>query len=622
MRKLLNAPFTLLIHIALATIVAGALVTHFFGIQGTVTLAEGAEPVSRFDRTSGPGDGSLPFALSLRRAEVVYYPGTTTPMDFRSHLRVGDADATVAMNAVAEVAGWRFYQSGTGDGASTLAVSHDPWGIGITYTGYALLLLGMAGFFVQRRTVWRSLLRKQVAAAALLLLCGVHAGAAEAGGLHAIQRPLARNFGMVYVYWNDRVCPMQTMAMDVTAKLYGSTSYRGLSAEQVLSGWLFYYDEWLRDYDATHPAPASEKARKADDERRALIRWIGTGSAFRIYPYHAATGRMEWLSLSERRPSQMPLEQWRFMLEAMPGIGNLLMQGRNVAANEAITALIDGQRRYAGAEVLPSEGRFRAELFYNRHIRLLPAAILALLFGAWGIYCGVSVRLRRRASVVLAAASAAAVLYFGGVLALRGWIGARLPLTNGCETMLFMAFAASAGALFSRSALIRGALLCVGAMAAFVAAMAGKTPQIASLMPVLASPLLSVHVMLVMTSYVLFMLMAVLAATGLAKGGEVSRRLACVNAVVLVPAVFLLAAGIFIGAVWANQSWGRYWGWDPKETCALVTMLIYAVPVHRASLAAFRRPRVLHWYLLIAIISVLFTYFGANYLLPGLHSYA
>ncbi|MDE6486719.1 MAG: cytochrome c biogenesis protein CcsA [Muribaculaceae bacterium] len=622
MRKLLNAPFTLLIHIALATIVAGALVTHFFGVQGSVTLVEGGGPVYRFDRTSGPGDGSLPFALSLQRAEVIYYPGTTTPMDFRSHLRIGDADATVAMNAVAEVDGWRFYQSGMGDDTSVLAVSHDPWGIGITYTGYALLLFGMAGFFVQRRTVWRSLLRKQAIAVVLLLFCCAHAGASEAGGLHVMQRPLAGNFGKVYVYWNDRVCPVQTMALDVTAKLYGSTSYRGLSAEQVLSGWLFYYDEWLRDYDATHPAPASEKAKKADDERRALIRWIGTGSAFRIYPYHAATGRMEWLSLSERRPSQMPLEQWRFMLEAMPRIGNHIMQGRNVAANEAITALIDGQRRYAGADVLPSESRFRAELFYNRYIRLLPAAILVLLFGALGICSGLSVRPRRHAGSVLVMASALAVLYFGGVLALRGWIGWRLPLTNGCETMLFMAFAASAGSLFSRSTLIRGALLCVGAMAAFVAAMAGKTPQIASLMPVLASPLLSVHVMIVMTSYVLFMLMAVLAAVGLAKGGEVSGRLAFINAMVLVPAVFLLAGGIFIGAVWANQSWGRYWGWDPKETCALVTMLIYSVPVHRASLVAFRRPCVLHRYLLLAIISVLFTYFGANYLLPGLHSYA
>lgn len=123
-----------------------------------------------------------------------------------------------------------------------------------------------------------------------------------------------------------------------------------------------------------------KKERRKDSENRALIRWIGSGEAFRIYPYHAATGRMEWLSLSGRRPSQMPVEQWRFMLRAMPDINDLLMQGRNNAANDAITRLIDGQRLYAGEGTLPPQGRFRAELFYNSYIRLLPAAILTLLF--------------------------------------------------------------------------------------------------------------------------------------------------------------------------------------------------------------------------------------------------
>ena len=163
--------------------------------------------------------------------------------------------------------------------------------------------------------------------------------------------------------------------------------------------------------------------------------------------------------------------------------------------------------------------------------------------------------------------------------------------------------------------------MLTAAMALFIAAMASATPRIAALQPVLSSRLLTVHVMLVMTSYVMFLLMAVLAAVGLSRR-DLCDRMALTNSVLLVPAEFLLTAGIFVGAVWANQSWGRYWGWDPKETCALVTMLIYAVPLHAASLRRLRRPRVLNLYLLLAIVSVLFTYFGANYLLPGLHSYA
>lgn len=111
-----------------------------------------------------------------------------------------------------------------------------------------------------------------------------------------------------------------------------------------------------------------------------------------------------------------------------------------------------------------------------------------------------------------------------------------------------------------RAPLMRGAILLVGAMAAMVAAMAGKSPQIGTLMPVLASPLLSVHVMLVMCSYVLFMLMAVLSGVALCKGGETLRRLARVNAVTLVPAVFLLTAGIYSSARYGPTSRGDVTG--------------------------------------------------------------
>ena len=90
----------------------------------------------------------------------------------------------------------------------------------------------------------------------------------------------------------------------------------------------------------------------------------------------------------------------------------------------------------------------------------------------------------------------------------------------------------------------------------------------------------------------------------------------------LLPALALLTAGIFVGAVWAGESWGRYWGWDPKETWALITLLVYAVPLHGESLRCFKRPMVYHTYMLLAFATVLMTYFGVNYYLTGLHSYA
>ncbi|MDE7160070.1 MAG: cytochrome c biogenesis protein CcsA [Muribaculaceae bacterium] len=637
---MIKQPFTIILHIALAVILAGAIVTHFFGIQGTLTLTEGSAATNRFDKTSGPGEGTLPFGVALDRVEVDYYPATSTPMNFRSVLLIAGKSVEVSMNHVGEVEGWRFYQSGMGATTTTLSVSHDPWGIAVTYTGYALLAIGMTGFFFQRNTPWRVLLRKArrqgvfafilcVAAAGWPL--DLHAATGDAG-LKVMQRPLAANMGKVLVYWNDRVCPMQTMARDVTAMLYSGESYAGYTPEQVLSGWLFYFDEWKRDYFASHPelelipeVPASKADRK-NLERLGLVEWLGTGEAFRIYPYRSASGNMEWLSLTGRRPSNMSLEQWQFMQTTMPAIKELLMKGRNVMADKCLTRLVEGQRHYASDAGLPSEARVTAERIYNVYMRPALAGIVSLVLGVIIIILSLSdnsggKKLRFAMSCLMYALT-------GYILASMGvlwWIGGHVPVSNGPETMMFMGLSSLAGACLSRSGIMRGGLLAVAGMALLVAAMGGRTPRIGAMAPVLASPLLSLHVMVVMVSYSLFLLMAILSVIGLStRSAGLKEHLCVLNRLLLTPAVCLLGLGIFTGAVWANQSWGRYWGWDPKEACALVMWLVYALPVHWGSrrLILFRRPKVLHTYLLLAVLTVIFTYFGANYFLGGLHSYA
>ena len=146
-------------------------------------------------------------------------------------------------------------------------------------------------------------------------------------------------------------------------------------------------------------------------------------------------------------------------------------------------------------------------------------------------------------------------------------------------------------------------------------------------MPVLQSPLLSIHVMVIMLAYTLLFLIMMNGLTGLLIG--LSNRsiekavfLQDISHLMLYPAVFLLVIGIFIGAVWANVSWGRYWGWDPKEVWALITFLIYALPLHSISLSWFRKPIFFHSYMVFAFISVVITYFGVNFFLGGMHSYA
>ena len=143
------------------------------------------------------------------------------------------------------------------------------------------------------------------------------------------------------------------------------------------------------------------------------------------------------------------------------------------------------------------------------------------------------------------------------------------------------------------------------------------------LMPVLRSPFFSIHISTIVTAYALLLAIMVVGVVALfsPRNQERMERLKTVSTAMLYPAVALLAAGIFIGAIWANVSWGNYWSWDPKEVWALVTLLIYAMPLFPNVFPSFRKPLFFHIYGIIAILSVVITYFGVNLILGGVHAY-
>ena len=143
------------------------------------------------------------------------------------------------------------------------------------------------------------------------------------------------------------------------------------------------------------------------------------------------------------------------------------------------------------------------------------------------------------------------------------------------------------------------------------------------LLPVLRSPFFSLHISTIVTSYALLFAILVVGIIALIKPKDKDRleRLKSLSTAMLYPAVALLAIGIFIGAVWANVSWGNYWSWDPKEVWALITLLIYAAPLHGKIWKAFQKPLFFHIYGILAFLSVLFTYFGVNLILGGIHAY-
>ncbi len=143
------------------------------------------------------------------------------------------------------------------------------------------------------------------------------------------------------------------------------------------------------------------------------------------------------------------------------------------------------------------------------------------------------------------------------------------------------------------------------------------------LLPVLRSPFFSLHISTIVTAYALLLGIVVVGIIALVKPKDLARmeRLKSLSTAMLYPAVALLAIGIFIGAIWANVSWGNYWSWDPKEVWALITLFIYAAPLHEKLWKTFQKPMFFHIYGILAFLSVLITYFGVNLLLGGVHSY-
>ena len=463
--------------------------------------------------------------------------------------------------------------------------------------------------------------------------------------------------GRVCVYWGDRIVPFQTMARDFCTKVYGSSSYPGLTAEQTVCGWIFYYDAWKREpfikvdgkkarellgaHGNTHVAlrnfysPRGYRladALEADiadrplhdtDTRVAMVAMVCTGSALKLFPIcpEKAGEATVWLSPADPIPASSSTDNYIFMTTWLDRMARAVARRWRDAADE-VTLLREFQHSVAPEASLPSEDAIRAELFYNRFGSPLWPAIMALTLA--GATC---LGIHRKLRVAVIGAGWLLFTWLTDLLALRWIIGRHIPVANGFETMLFMAWLATAisavAIWWRRQKNIAAASMATAAVSLFVATMGSGASTVSPLMPVLASPLLSVHVLLVMGAYTLFTIIAILAATALLRRNSDRVRAALRCVALLYPAVMLLAAGIFVGAIWANQSWGRYWGWDPKETWALITLLIYALPLHSVGrLSAFRRPRNLLMYLSIAFISVIITYFGVNYLLPGLHSYA
>ena len=677
--KLYKRPATMLLHLSFVIILVGAFVTHLFGLQGSIHLRVGETTDMIENRETGLIE-HLPFSVTLKDFQLKTYPGTQSPMDYVSVFTTSSGEElSVSMNKIGECQSYRFYQSGYDSDlqGTYLSVSHDPWGIGITYTGYALLILSMiwvlVGSWLKVKGSW---FNSKLFLLFSLLLWGVGRGYAAPKVLPA---DVAAEFGNLYAYYNGRVCPFQTMAIDFTTKLYGKSTYQGLSAEQVVTGWMLFPTSWTDQpfikikgqtvhellktdetyvsYDSffdkgqyrlddvlyqVHTGVELPDARAITevDEKMNLLLMLWNGQLLKLYPADS-----QWYSQMDNLPDSLPHDQWFFIKHSMDYVGELAVQHDYQELIAILQKIRQYQQKTMGEDNLPSDFQFNAEKLYNsfNYIKLL--AIFLLSIGIIAYIVGIVSDIRQRTiprwfRIFLMTISVVSFIYLLLFITLRTIVSGHIPLANGFEVMVFMSacsllFAIARGTQRSYGLIVAGLTL-------LVAMMGQANPQITPLMPVLSSPLLSIHVCLVMLSYTLFAFLALNSLATLIVGKNC--QLSIVNYQLKV-AVFLLAAGIILGAVWANQSWGRYWGWDPKEVWALITLMVYAIPLHFSTplrgaslngamlattggLSPQRRHEVLqrergwHLYMIFAFLTVIITYFGVNFFLGGMHSYA
>ena len=565
----------MLLHLSFVVILVGAFVTHLTAQRDTIHLRVGIP----YHLTSSS-------QITLKEFRIINYPGTDAPLDYQSVILHGNEQVLVSMNKVGNIDNYRlFQQSYDSDGAGvSLGVSYDPYGIAITYFGYLMLLIGIIATLLSRHTQMRSLYRKAMRPMALLFTI-LYSLFTSAAPLPVVDKDIAHRMGSIQVLYNNRICPLNTVATDFTMKMTGSASWKDYSADEVFFSWMIYYMPWEKELLLNNPK------KKGAEDRKAVVEMFYNGQFTKIFPYRIGHA-VNWYSPGGQvLPREIPVKEQFFIKQSMDFLTEAIVTGQRDRAFEIIAKIKLFQRDMIG-DVLPSENRTQAELFYNK--------------------------LRSIKFPVLITAQ----------LGLRWWLSGHIPLSNGYETMLFMAWVL----LVLTIVLFRKFrfFLWIGPLAAccclLVAMMTGSGSQITPLMPVLQSPLLSVHVMTVMCAYALFALQMMLGIYALYCSlftiHYSLERVTALSQLLLYPAIFLLTIGIFLGAVWANVSWGNYWSWDPKESWALITLMIYAIPLHKASIGVFNKPRFYHIYMISAFLAVLITYFGVNFILGGMHSYA
>ncbi len=500
-----------------------------------------------------------------------------------------------------------------------------------------------------------------------------------------INPALAREFDTVLVQDNGgRIEPMNTLASEILRKVVRKEKYEGQTPQQVLLGMMAFPQFWLHEpmIMVNHPG-LQQKLRISgkyasfvdffDEEGNYIFRDDVEG-AYRKKPAYRSKFDNEVIRADERlNVCNMIYTQSALKIFPLPGdstntwyspaasqgvfvsddsifvrhaLDYLLLEiqqpGRDPAGVPPVE-LVRSIKKYQqahGSGIIPSKTHIRAEIFYNNsnlfvllmRIYMLTGFILLFIQFIHIFLPRFNIRIFSIPAFVILLA---AFLVHMAALGLRWYIAGHAPWSNGFEALTFIAWATMlSGLIFSgKSSITLSATAILASLILMVAHLSWMDPQITSLVPVLKSYWLVIHVADITASYGFLGLGALLAAVNLLlmlfqtkkNSSRIEPQVTQISRIIemtLTIGLYMLVLGTFLGGVWANESWGRYWGWDPKETWALTTAIVYAVILHVRLIPGLRSRILFNILALAGFGSVVMTYFGVNYYLSGLHSYA
>ena len=593
-------------------------------------------------------------------------------------------ERVISMNNVLDIHGYRIFQSSYDeDGLGTiLSVSNDLLGTFISYVGYICLFVGFIFAFFSRNSRFSYLIRQlkqnKNIGTLLLLLFFVQPLSSQ-----NIDKNHTDRFGSLPMQsFKGRMEPINTFSSEVLRKIHHKNTFGEMNSDQFLLSLLAYpemYSErpiiYLKnknianhydlseeycsfnelfdsngnyklnaDISTIYTKSPAERSRfekdvmKLDEQANLFYQLINHG-LLRIFPneqdenhnWYAPGDDFSVLDSVQREKINNIFDVYILTIR------NAVDTGDWELANKALTAIQTYQQKNFSFEI-PLK-KIELEKSYNKWdiFRQVKKTYL-ILGGLLLLVAFTSLFMRNRflriLEIILTISICVAFFFHLGGLILRAYISGYVPWSNAYETMVSISFlTVASGFIFSRKSRLTLALAVLfGGIVLFVSGLNWMDPQITPLVPVLKSPWLMTHVATIVGAYGFFGISFLLSwvnllIIGIQKKNQLQlsfrvKELTIINEISMQCGLFLMVTGTFIGAIWANESWGRYWGWDPKETWALITVVIYAIVLHMRLVKKWNNPVRLNWMAIGAFLCVLMTFFGVNYFLSGMHSYA